>query len=253
MVKITWKIKLGLGLVIASVLLYSFAFLFLNEPDKVFFYIIIDSAFVPIDVLVVVLVIESLIGKKEKESVLEKLDMILGVFFSEIGNDLLEMISKVNSHDEEFINELKNIDKWNDKDFKKSYKYLKTNGVAFTPELSDSEVQDFIYDLKSLLNGKRLFLIDLLENPNIIEKNSFADLLLSLFHLDDELELREELDKIDGTDFQHLIGDIDRVYCRLTYEWVKYLQFLNHHYPYMSSLTIRSNPFNPETDVYISD
>ncbi|MDO5849109.1 MAG: hypothetical protein Q4P18_06220 [Methanobrevibacter sp.] len=251
--KINWKIKFGIGLLIVSCLLYGFAFFFLNEPDKVFFYIVIDSAFVPIDILVVVLVIESIIEKKEKEAVLDKLDMILGVFFSEIGNNLLEMISRVNSDNGEIIKKLKNIDKWDDDDFKHAYKYLKTNGVSFTPEIPENEVQQFVRTLQHLLKGKRPFLIDLLENPNIIEKVSFSNLLLAMFHLDDELELRRDLDQVGTADFEHIIGDIDRVYCRLTYEWIKYLQFLNNHYPYMSSLTMRVNPFNPETNVYITD
>lgn len=253
MVKMNWKIKLGAILIIASILLYGFAYFFLNEPDKVIFYLIIDSAFVPIDILVVVLIIEGLISKKEKETVLEKLDMILGVFFSEIGNDLLEIISKVNADNGEIMKKLKNIDIWNDNDFKHAYNYLKENGVKFNPEISESETKEFIIGLKTLLKGKRVLLIDLLENPNILDKNSFADLLLALFHLDDELELRSDLDKITNADFKHLIGDIDRVYCRLTYEWIKYLQFLNQRYPYMSSLILRVNPFNPEVNVYISE
>lgn len=251
--KINWKIKYAIILLIASAIMYAFAFICLHEPDKVFFYIVIDCAFIPIDVLVVVLVIESVIEKKEKEAVLDKLDMILGVFFSELGNELLEIISKVNTENGEIIKNLRNIDKWDDNDFRNAYKYLKTNGVSFNPEIPDSEVHGFIVAIRSLISRKRTFLIDLLENPNILEKDSFANLLLSLFHLDDELELRSDLDKVTTADFQHLIGDIDRVYCRLTYEWIKYLQYLNKHYPYMSSLTLRVNPFNPETDVYITD
>lgn len=246
-----WKVKYGIILLIASILMYSFAFLFLNEPDKVFFYIVIDCAFIPLDVLVVVLVIEGVIENKEKEAILDKLDMILGAFFSELGNELLTHISKVNTYNGEIINQLKNIDTWNEKDFKNAYKYLKTNGVSFKVEIPKSETKEFIMDLKELITEKRRFLIELLENPNIIEKDSFANLLLAIFHLDDELELRTDLDRITAEDFKHLLMDINRVYCSLTYQWVKYLEYLNKHYPYMSSLAIRTNPFNPESKVYI--
>lgn len=251
--KINWKLKYAAILIVASILMYAFAFFGLNEPDKVFFYIVIDSAFLPIDVLIVVLVIESVIEKRKKKEVLDKLDMILGVFFSEIGNDLLQIMSKVNVDNGEIIRKLRNIDKWDDKDFKQAYAYLKANGVSFTPEIPESEINGFIINIRKILSSKRPFLIDLLENQNLIEKDGFADLILSIFHLDDELELRTDLDKVNTKDFQHLIGDIDRVYCRLTYEWIKYLQYLNKHYPYMSSLNIRRNPFNPEINVYITE
>ncbi|MCF0226046.1 MAG: hypothetical protein HUK28_01750 [Methanobrevibacter sp.] len=253
MFKINWKVKMGIVLLLVSFLIYAFAFFFLNEPDKVIFYIVIDCAFIPIDVLIVVLVLESIIEKKKKETVLEKLDMILGVFFSEMGNDLLEIISKVNNDNDEIIHKIRNIDKWDDDDFKHAYKYLKTHGVKFSPEIPESEVQGFIISLKNIMKRNHDFLIELLENPNVLEKVGFSSLLLALFHLDDELELRNDLDKISSSDFKHIIEDIDRVYCRLTYEWIKYLQFLNHNYPYMSSLTLRVNPFNPEVNVYISD
>lgn len=251
--KNNWKVKFAIILIIAAIVMYTFAYLFLNEPDKILFHIVIDCAFIPIDVLIVVLVIESVIEKKEKETVLDKLDMILGVFFSEIGNSLLEIISNVNADNGEIIKSLKNIDKWDDKDFEKSYKYIDKNGVSFNPDIPQSEKDEFILTIKKIITGKRGFLMELIENPNIIEKDSFANLLLAIFHLNDELELRTDLKKINPKDFDHLMNDINRIYSRLTYEWIKYLEYLNENYPYMSSLAIRTNPFNPEIDVYITD
>ena len=96
-----------------------------------------------------------------------------------------------------------------------------------------------------------MFLIYLLQNPNLMEKTAFSNLLLSLFHLEDELELRTDMNKITDKDFNHIIVDIDRVYCRLTYEWISYLEFLNEHYPYMSSIVKRTNPFNPQKEIYV--
>lgn len=248
-----WKIKLAIGLIIASALMYTGAYFGLNEPDKVIFYIVIDLAFIPLDILIVALVMESIIEKKEKEALLEKLDMILGVFFSEIGNKLLAEFSAINTQSYEIIDRIKEIDHWNDSEFKYAYKYLKENGITFSPDIPYQERDVYIIRLRETLREKRMFLIDLLENPNMMEKTSFSNLLLSLFHLDDELELRTDLDKVSEKDFEHLIGDMDRVYCRLTYEWIKYLEFLNEHYPYMSSLIKRTNPFDPEKEVYVND
>ena len=65
--KINWKLKLAIGLIIASAILYTIAYFGFHEPDKVIFYIVIDLAFIPLDILIVALVIESLIEKKERD------------------------------------------------------------------------------------------------------------------------------------------------------------------------------------------
>ena len=43
---------------------------------------------------------------------------------------------------------------------------------------------------------KRDFLLRLLENPNLLEHDSFANLLLAVFHLTEELAQRRDLDRL---------------------------------------------------------
>lgn len=249
--KLNWKLKLAIILIIASAILYTIAYFGFNEPDKVLFYIVIDLAFIPLDVLIVALVIEGIIEKKEKETVLEKLDMILGVFFSEIGDDLLKTFTKINASSEEIIKKLENIENWNKKDYQNAYKHLENHGVTFKPSIKEEDIPSYIEELKEVFEGKREFLIGLLENQNLLEKDSFSRLILAIFHLEDELKYRANPNEVDLTDFGHIVGDIDRVYSQLTLEWIKYLEFLNKHYPYMSSIAIRTNPFNPNSDIHV--
>ena len=77
--------------------------------------------------------------------------------------------------------------------------------------------------------------------------------MISILHLDEELEHRPDLNQITDTDFNHLNGDIKRIYSKLIYEWLYYLKYLNTHYPYMISLIISTNPFDEDADVYIKD
>ena len=251
--KINWKLKLAIGLTIASAILYTIAYFGFHEPDKVIFYIVIDLAFIPLDILIVALVIESLIEKKERETVLEKLDMILGVFFSEIGDELLETFTKINASSDEIIKNLENIENWSKKDYQNAYKHLETKGVTFNPSIKEEEIPKYINELKGVFDGKREFLVGLIENPNILEKDSFSNLILAIFHLEDELKYRIQPEEVDIADFRHIVGDIDRVYSKLTLEWLKYLEFLNKHYPYMSSIALRTNPFNPNKDIHVHD
>lgn len=79
-----------------------------------------------------------------------------------------------------------------------------------------------------------------------MEHEAFTDLLRAIFHLREEFEYRTDLHKLPENDYQHLSGDINRVYGLLVLEWVAYIQYLKENYPYLFSLAIRTNPFNPD-------
>lgn len=92
--KINWRVKLGLLLIIVSVILYTIQYIIFHELHEQLLYLAIDLAFVPIEVLVVILVIETAIDQKEKQVMMEKINMVISAFFSELGTPLLREISK---------------------------------------------------------------------------------------------------------------------------------------------------------------
>lgn len=249
----TWKVKLGLLLLVSSALIYLFAFFYFHNINILIFYIVIDLAFVPLDILIVVLVVESVINKKEKEAIFEKLDMLMSVFFSEIGTELLHNFSKIDTNNPKICGLLDKLSTIDDKTFTKLLKNLNDNDYEFDLYIPDGERESFFKGLQNLLKEKREFLIRLLENPNLIEKESFSDLLLSIFHLDEELEARDLTENLPKSDLQHLINDIDRVYFHLVYEWLNHLYYLKNSYPYMFSLAIRTNPFDTTSCAQIKD
>ncbi|MDL2270719.1 hypothetical protein LJC03_02805 [Methanobrevibacter sp. OttesenSCG-928-I08] len=252
MKKLGWKKKLGIILIIVSILIYAFAF-YEFQADRVYFYIIIDLAFVPIDILIVVLIVENLINKKEKEKVLEKLDMILGVFFSEIGNNLLLTFLSLDNENKEIYSKLKDIKQWNESDYKTYLKYLEENDVLIKEMLSTEQRKIFIKDLREFLYKHRDFLIKLLINEVLLEKDDFSKLVLAIFHLEEELESRHNLNNITENDYNHLIGDMDRIYSDLIHEWIAYIQYLKTNYPYMYSITLRKNPFDETAEIFVND
>ena len=189
-------------------------------------------------------------GRKEHEAILEKIDMLMGTFFSEIGNDLIAELSKANVNKAN-TDDLKAIKSWNDKDYDNKLKELKNNPVDFKANVAPEEREDFLNRIQSLLVENREFLVNLINNPNLLEKDEFSSLLLALLHLDEELARRGELTDIKDADFNHLNGDMKRVYSKLVYEWVYYLKYLYKNYPYMIALIIRTNPFDETADVYV--
>jgi len=106
-------------------------------------------------------------------------------------------------------------------------------------------------NIKNFLKEKRQFLLNLLENPNLLEHESFTNLLWAVFHLTDELTHRKGLDRLPETDYQHLAGDIERAYHLLIVEWLNYMKHLKANYPYLFSLAVRTNPFDVNASVEV--
>lgn len=80
-----WKWLLIVGLVGVSVTVYLIHYAIFRDPHHIFKFLIEDLAFVPIEVLVVALVIDELLRGREKRNLMNKLNMVIGAFFSEVG------------------------------------------------------------------------------------------------------------------------------------------------------------------------
>lgn len=103
--------------------------------------------------------------------------------------------------------------------------------------------------LKGFLAARRDFLLRLLENPNLLEYEAFTNMLWAVLHLSEELARRGNLSALSDADRKHLWGDIARAYRILVVEWLTYLEHLKGHYPYLYSLAVRTNPFDPRARV----
>jgi voltage-gated potassium channel len=182
--------------------------------------------------------IELLIDERERRQRFEKLNMIIGAFFSEMGTNI---VKKFSSHDpmvEEIRFGLIVTDNWSAEDFARAAAVLKYHPCKINSTSLDLEV------LRDFLFQKRRFLLTVLENPQIIEHDSFVPLIQAIFHLTDELMARDRLDQLPPTDYEHLSVDINRVYAVLIIEWLSYMNYLKQNYPYFFSLAMRTNPFD---------
>ncbi|WP_157078700.1 hypothetical protein [Methanobrevibacter filiformis] len=244
--------KLGLILIVLSAIIYSANYLIFRDIHEVVFYILIDMAFVPLDILIVALVIEGVIAKKEKESIFEKLDMLMSVFFSEIGTDLIKSFSKIDQDNDKIKNLLEELKNKDDKGFLDILNLLKNKiNHRFSLKLDKNDRKEYLTKLQEILVKKRYFLVRMLENPVLLEKENFSEVIMAIFHLDEELERRENFEEISEPDLNHILHDIDRAYYSLVYEWVSYLYYLKHHYPYIFALSMRTNPFDENAKVEI--
>lgn len=92
----------------------------------------------------------------------------------------------------------------------------------------------------------------MLENPNLLEHDSFTNTLWAVFYLAEELSKRGNFDRLPQTDLEHLAKDVKRSYQNLIGEWIDYIEHLKESYPYLFSLAIRTNPFDKSASVVIN-
>lgn len=240
MKSLKWQILFGISLIALSAVVYFIQIQIFQTPRSTFFYFFQDIAFVPISVLMVTLIIDQVLRIREKRSLLKKMNMVIGAFFSEVGTDLLKLIALFDLHYETLSRNLIITDRWSEQDFSRIIKQLKDFDYTLDSKKGNLEV------LKSFLTGKRNFLLRLLENPNLLEHESFTNLLWAVFHLTEELNFRADTRGLPDTDYKHLSGDIRRAYILLISEWLSYMKHLKVDYPYLFSLAVRTNPFDPD-------
>ena len=182
--------------------------------------------------------IEYLIDKRERAERLKKMNMIIGVLFSELGIRLLRLFGEKDPAIGEIRAALVVADKWSENDFKRAFNLLDTHSYAVKSQDFDLEA------LRDRLRKREDFMIRLLENPELLEHETFTELMQALFHLNEELVIRERLTGLPQTDYNHLSVDINRAYRHLALAWLRYMQHLKANYPYLFSLAMRVNPFD---------
>jgi hypothetical protein len=230
-------IVLGLAFVALSALLYFVHYLIFHDIHHIFLYLVGDIAFLPLEVFLVVIILERLLTRREKQAVLYKLNMVIGAFFSEVGSRLLADLLKYFNNRDDISRHLGVKSGWTAKEFKEAEAYAHKLKIEVDIARLDLDA------LKRFLSAKRPYLLTLLENPNLLEHDRFTDLLWATTHLDEELEARPTLTGLPKEDLGHLAGDIQRMYDHLASEWLDYVRHLKTAYPFLFSLVLRTHPF----------
>lgn len=94
-------------------------------------------------------------------------------------------------------------------------------------------------------------MLRLLENPALLEHESFTELLRAVFHFSEELERREKVTQLPDADYEHLAVDVKRAYTLLAQQWLDYVKYLKDNYPYLFSLAMRINPFDQTASPFV--
>lgn len=243
---LSWQFKVGACLIAASALMYLLTYDLFPNSGQLEFWVLNNLAFLPLQVLIVTLILNTMLSERAKQERLEKLNMVIGVFFSEVGTKLLTYLSDYDPRLDEIKRDLL-VKDWSAEEFKALM--AKLRGYEYNLEAGKIDMDQ----LSCFLLGKRDFMLRLSENPNLLEHETFTDLLRAVFHLTEEFSNRKDVSKLPPLDREHLAGDVKRVYRLIVIEWVNYMNHLRLNYPYMFSLAMRTNPFDQKASAMICD
>jgi len=227
-------------LLLVSLVLYLADYYLFGRAGEIGFSFMSNVAFLPVYVLFVTLMIERVIKERERDAMLKKMNMVIGIFFSEVGTHLLRDFLDFFPDGHELTKALRPTPQWRDKDFLAARDFLKGQDIRLDSRLGDLSA------LKAFLAEKKGTMLMLMENPNLLEHAAFTDLLWAVFHLIEELQARRSLAGLPESDLDHLSGDMKRAHTHLLIEWVSYMWHLKKDYPYLYSLAVRMNPMNPD-------
>jgi len=188
---------------------------------------------------------EIFLERREKHLRMQKVHMVMGLFFGEAGTRLLNFFAAFDPRLDTIREKLLVTGDWSEDQFVQVSKEVK--GYRYSVDIQRGDLEG----LRSFLAGRSDFLIRLLEHPVLLEHESFTELLRAVFHLREELLSRGDLSRLPESDYAHLAGDIRRAYTFLVHQWLNYMRYLKENYPYLFSLSMRTNPFDPGASAVI--
>lgn len=243
----SWQLRLGLLLVFLSVLTYVMHYLLFNDLHHILIYFVGDIAFVFIEVLLVTLLIHSLLDRREKANIIAKMSTVIGAFFSELGRPLIVLLMEHGVREEALGVDLRFNNKWTDSDYKMAVKALSEKRSIIKLDATG------MAEVKKLMTEKRDFLLGMMENPNLLEHEKFTEMLLALFHVQEELMFRGDPNALPKSDIAHLNKDVNRAFGLIIREWIMHMRHLQNNYSYLFSLATRTNPLDPLAEAIVKE
>ncbi|CEN79484.1 hypothetical protein [Paraclostridium sordellii] len=228
MKKIRYYFVISFILIALSAVMFLTHYLVFGQALNTAYYSLMNLCFIPINSLVVTIILEKLIDYRAKKDRIEKINMLVGIFFTEVGGKLMHLIIDSDKDAKNYITnfeDLNNIKKClNEYDYKVDMNNIDLSSIK-----------------NILLENNNLF-VTLISNENVFQHQIFTDLLMSVVHLRDEIIFMEKDDNLE-LNINHLENDVIRVYKNISIQWISYLEYLNKSYPFLYNNAIRVNPF----------
>ena len=196
------NIIIGGGLLLLSLILHYIHVLIFKDIHHTMIFLVADIAFIPMEVFFTSMILERMLERREKEHGKEKLNMLVGVFYAEIGTQLLGYF--VEQDDRVSICKklrIKDPSIW-DEDY---FKRLQQLNSTYHYEVSLEKVD--LIQLKDLLHDGKNLLITLMTTESLHDHETFTEMLMLIMHLKEELDLRD-ISSLNESERLHLEQDM---------------------------------------------
>jgi len=171
------RILLAVLLLLPSAAAYVLHWAIFRNAHDIFFYLLMDIAFLFVQAVLATLVFDQLLNAHERQTIRRKLNVAMGVFFNQVGTPLLRLLSAFDGRAEGARKHLRIDGAWTEAHFAKMQAVLRSHEPAIDAGRGDLAL------LKLTLEQRREFLLRLLENPNLLEHETLTEMLWSVFHL----------------------------------------------------------------------
>lgn len=243
--KLRDNVFLAIILTGSSAIIYIIQNAIFHQPSQTAFYIFQDMAFMPFQALIATLVIDQFLKIQGKRRKTKKINVVISTFFVDTGVNIMMAMSRFNQNHNEACEIIK------------IEEFIGNKGRSVKKTLGEFEFHFYadpnkLEELALILDKNRGFLLDLLENQNLLEHESFTDMLWAVFHVADELKTRGDLKRLSKAEIDHISEDMIRAYTAMVMEWISYIIYLKDEYPFLYAIAIRKNPFYKVSTEYIS-
>ncbi|MEW5914431.1 MAG: hypothetical protein AB1814_17890 [Thermodesulfobacteriota bacterium] len=219
------RVTIAVSLLALSALMFLGYWLYVGDASYISNYFYLHLSFLPIHALVLGLILEELIVHREKQQRHHRLNMFLGVFFRQMGIDImLNMLLLAENRDE--LEQVMLVDKgWKARHFRRARLQVGAMRLNMRPDRGQIKI------LFNLLAQREQEIITLTRNPMMLEFEALYRCLLSLFHLIEVTHYQGQVMSLSDNVIQHLAADIGKTLALLASLWLSYLEHLKGEHP----------------------
>ncbi len=216
---------IALGLLALSALFFAGYWLFTGKLNYISNYFYLHLSFLPIHALVVGLILDELIQLREKLERRKRLNMFLGVFFRQMGMDIMINLLLLVDNREELEERLLVEQHWKSRHFRRARRELANLKLVMRPDRAA------LASLLDFLASREPDIIEMTRNPLMLEFKNLYRCLLSLFHLIEETHFRGPVNTLGDEAVKHLAQDAGKTLILLAGRWLTYLEHLKGEHP----------------------
>lgn len=229
-------------MIIIAIVIYTTHYIIFGELKSTVSGLVLSLAYVPIGLIFNIFVFDK-IFKKSKEIRLERrMNMVIGSFFHEIGNSLMNSIV-AGDENIDLLNYLCDATiNWGRKDFKRLSELVEDYECKINIDKIELE------KLRIVIENKEDFILDLIINSNLDDYEGFNEMLMRILHIRDEFDNLFIDGYLNPQDKVNMSADICNAYKALLGFRVNYIENLKEYYPSMFIKLMKNSPFRANCD-----